>query len=50
MSPSMAANIESILQKVKRYVAPADSALLRRAHDYATAKHEGQFRKTGEPY
>ncbi len=46
----MAANIDSILQKVKRYIAPADLALVRHAHDYATAKHEGQFRKTGEPY
>lgn len=46
----MAANIESIVQKVRRYNPEADVALLRRAHDYATAKHEGQFRKTGEPY
>jgi GTP pyrophosphokinase len=46
----MAANIESILQKVRRYNPDADAALLRRAHDYATRKHEGQFRKTGEPY
>jgi len=46
----MAANIETILQKVRRYAPNADLALLRRAHDYATEKHEGQCRRTGEPY
>ena len=46
----MPTNIDSILQKVKGYTTPADAALLRRAHDYATTKHEGQFRRTGEPY
>ena len=46
----MAANIESILAKVRRYNPETDSVLLRRAHDYATEKHSGQFRKTGEPY
>lgn len=46
----MAANIESITHKVKRYNPDADLALLRKAHDFATLKHEGQTRKTGEPY
>ncbi|MBC8140744.1 MAG: bifunctional (p)ppGpp synthetase/guanosine-3',5'-bis(diphosphate) 3'-pyrophosphohydrolase, partial [Armatimonadetes bacterium] len=46
----MPTNIDSILQKVKGYTTPADAVLLRRAHEYATAKHEGQFRRTGEPY
>ncbi|HVK04214.1 MAG TPA: bifunctional (p)ppGpp synthetase/guanosine-3',5'-bis(diphosphate) 3'-pyrophosphohydrolase [Armatimonadaceae bacterium] len=46
----MAANIETILQRVKRYNPNADVAVLRHAHDYAAAKHEGQFRRTGEPY
>ena len=46
----MAANIDSIVQKVRRYNPDADVALLRRAHDYATRKHDGQKRKTGEPY
>jgi GTP pyrophosphokinase len=46
----MAANIDSILAKVRRYNPDVDAALLRRAHDYATARHEGQRRKTGEPY
>jgi GTP pyrophosphokinase len=46
----MAANIESIQQKVRRYNPNADLVLLKRAHDYAWAKHDGVFRKTGEPY
>jgi GTP diphosphokinase / guanosine-3',5'-bis(diphosphate) 3'-diphosphatase len=46
----MASNLESILAKVRRYNPQADTTLIRRAHDYATAKHEGQTRKTGEPY
>ena len=48
--PPMSANIDSILQKVKCYVAPGDLPLIRRAHDYATVKHSGVLRKTGEPY
>jgi guanosine-3',5'-bis(diphosphate) 3'-pyrophosphohydrolase len=46
----MAATIDSILSKVRRYNPQADVALLRRAYDYAVSKHEGQYRKTGEPY
>lgn len=46
----MSANLESILAKVRRYNPQADADLLRRAHAYAKEKHEGQFRKTGEPY
>ncbi|MDX1932880.1 MAG: bifunctional (p)ppGpp synthetase/guanosine-3',5'-bis(diphosphate) 3'-pyrophosphohydrolase [Capsulimonadales bacterium] len=46
----MGANLETIITKVRRYNPQADLTLLRRAHDYATLKHEGQKRKTGEPY
>jgi GTP pyrophosphokinase len=46
----MAATIESILTKVRRYNPQADTALLRRAYDYAAEKHAGQTRRTGEPY
>jgi GTP pyrophosphokinase len=38
------------LAKVKRYNPQADVGLLRRAHDYAAEKHDGQMRRTGEPY
>ena len=46
----MAANIDSIANKVKRYAPEADLALLRRAYDFAADKHKEQKRKTGEPY
>ena len=46
----MAANIDSIVNKVRRYAPTADLALLRRAYEFADAKHALQKRKTGEPY
>ena len=46
----MAATLESILTKVRRYNPNADVALLRRAYEYAAEKHKDQKRKTGEPY
>ena len=46
----MAATIDSIVTKVRRYNPQADIDLLRRAHAYATEKHAGQTRRTGEPY
>jgi len=46
----MAASLETILEKVRRYNPNADCDLLRRAHDFATEKHAPQVRKTGEPY
>jgi len=46
----MTATIDSILTKVRRYNPQADADLLRRAHAYATEKHAGQTRRTGEPY
>ena len=46
----MATNIETIVGKVRRYNPNADIALIRHAHDYAFQKHEGQFRRSGEPY
>ncbi len=60
----MAATLESILTRVRRYHPSADLALLRRAHDYATEKHNWTYpkdpslppeptptlRKSGEPY
>ena len=42
--------IESILQKAALYHPNTDKDLLRRAYAYAAAKHEGQFRRSGEPY
>jgi GTP pyrophosphokinase len=60
----MAASLDSILARVRRYHPGADFELLRRAHDYATEKHGWTYpkdpetppehtptlRKSGEPY
>ena len=42
--------IESIIQKARAYHTGADAELLRRAYNYAAARHEGQSRRSGEPY
>ncbi|HEX6509170.1 MAG TPA: HD domain-containing protein, partial [Chloroflexota bacterium] len=36
--------------EVGTYLPPAAIDLVGRAHDFAEAAHEGQFRKSGEPY
>lgn len=41
----MAASLESILARVRRYYPGADFDLLRRAHDYATEKHGWTYPK-----
>lgn len=43
-------SFEQLLDKVRQYAPEADLALLRRAYDAALAAHEGQARKSGEPY
>ena len=42
--------IEAIICKAQAYHPGADAALLRRAYAYAAEKHEGQSRRSGEPY
>jgi len=39
-----------LLAQAAEYLPPERVALVQRAFDFAAAKHEGQFRKTGEPY
>ncbi len=44
-------SIESLLAKIHAYAPPtADVDTVRLAYDFATKAHEGQFRKSGEPY
>ncbi len=43
-------SFEQLLDKVRQYAPDADLALLRRAYEAALAAHEGQARKSGEPY
>ena len=42
--------IETIICKAQAYHPTMDAELLRRAYAYAEAKHEGQSRRSGEPY
>ncbi len=42
--------IEELLEKLKQYSPDADADLVRRAYDVAVRAHEGQMRKSGEPY
>ncbi len=41
---------DDLKAKVKSYFPEADFGLLQKAHDYALSLHEGQMRKSGEPY
>ena len=41
---------ESMLQTVQRYSPAADMNVVKKAYAYANRKHEGQKRKSGEPY
>ncbi len=42
--------LEALLRTVKGYNAKADLGLIRRAHAFAAAAHEGQLRLSGEPF
>jgi len=41
---------EELMQKLKGYASSADLDLVRRAYEVAVRAHEGQTRKSGEPY
>lgn len=42
---------DDVLAEVKTYISKEENlALIRKASDYALKHHEGQFRKSGEPY
>ncbi|MCB9799018.1 bifunctional (p)ppGpp synthetase/guanosine-3',5'-bis(diphosphate) 3'-pyrophosphohydrolase [Candidatus Nomurabacteria bacterium] len=42
--------LENLLNKVKNYDRHADLEMIQLAYDFAKNAHEGQFRKSGEPY
>lgn len=44
------ATIEDIIAKVKSYNKKSDTKLIMKAYQYADKKHEGQLRKSNEPY
>ncbi|RXY98316.1 RelA/SpoT family protein [Fictibacillus sp. S7] len=42
--------IEEVLKNAESYLSQEDIEFLRKAYEYAKDAHEGQFRKSGEPY
>ena len=47
---STAIGIEELIEKVRRYNPDAQVELIRRAYDFSAQAHEGQLRRSGEPY
>ncbi len=43
-------NIEDLMMQIKKYYRQEDTDMVRLAYDFAKKAHEGQFRKSGEPY
>ena len=50
MSENKEITIEDIINKQKENNPNSDSALIRRAYEYAKINHGNQCRKSGEPY
>lgn len=46
----VAEGFEDLREEMSRYFPEADFGLLKKAHDFAMSLHEGQIRKSGEPY
>lgn len=44
------ATVEDIIHKVTGYYPTANTALIKKAYDFAEKLHQGQLRKSGEPY
>jgi GTP diphosphokinase / guanosine-3',5'-bis(diphosphate) 3'-diphosphatase len=42
--------VEEIIDRVRAYQPTADASLIKRAFDYSFKMHEGQTRKSGDPY
>jgi GTP diphosphokinase / guanosine-3',5'-bis(diphosphate) 3'-diphosphatase len=42
--------VDGLIEKVSAYMSADEVALIKRAYDFAAQSHEGQLRKTGEPY
>lgn len=42
--------VQELLQKAETYLSPEDVAQLEKAYRFAETAHQGQFRKSGEPY
>ena len=43
-------DISQLMDKARGYLPPEKLAIVRRAYQFALKAHEGQVRKSGEPY
>jgi len=51
MAEVQSACLEDVFREAETYIhKPEDQKLIRHAAEYAVARHQGQFRKSGEPY
>lgn len=50
LSYKLSMTIEQVVQKIKENDQQADTTIIVRAYDFAFKAHDGQIRKTGEPY
>jgi len=48
--PNRNQTINGLIKKIESYDPKADFEMIRLVYDYAKEAHEGQFRKSGEPY
>ena len=42
--------VDEVFEKIAEYLTPEQVALVRKAYELAAKAHEGQFRKSGDPY
>ncbi len=50
ISPGSPESIEDLIEKVKTYDPTADLASIEKAYRFSEKAHDGQFRRSGEPY
>ena len=43
-------NLEELINSIREYYPDADVSSVEKAYNFATEKHKGQFRQSGEPY
>ncbi|HMI38746.1 MAG TPA: hypothetical protein VK500_02485, partial [Nitrospiraceae bacterium] len=43
-------DLDQLLDRIRSYHADADLGLVRKAYEFSAKVHEGQIRRSGEPY
>ncbi len=43
-------DLDQLLDRIRSYAADADIGLVRKAHEFSAKAHQGQLRRSGEPY